>query len=129
MTPMAHSELPGEDSTTRKGTITIHYLGDIAMKTIMGVLLAVWLAAILLLGVAGVFLRPPGTPPIPILLGVTVPLIVFLVAYWNSARFRSFILTLSLPLAAAASASLPMVWRMRGTIGKFRRLHLPLPPG
>jgi 1,4-dihydroxy-2-naphthoate octaprenyltransferase len=129
MTPMAHSELPGEDSTTRKGTIAIHYLGDIAMKTIMGVLLAVWLAAILLLGVAGVFLRPPGTPPIPILLGVTVPLIVFLVAYWNSARFRSFILTLSLPLAAAASASLPMVWRMRGTIGKFRRLHLPLPPG
>ena len=79
------------------------------MRTIIGVVLAVWLAGVFLLGAAGVFPRPPGTPPIPILLGVTVPLIVFLVAYWSSARFRAFILGLNLPLAAAIQA-----WRAAG---------------
>jgi hypothetical protein len=79
------------------------------MRTIMGVVLAVWLAAVFLLGAAGGFSRPTGTAPIPILLGVTVPLVVFLVAYWSSARFRAFILTLNLPLAAAIQA-----WRVAG---------------
>ena len=79
------------------------------MKTIIGVVLVVWLAAVLLLGAAGVFPRPPGTAPIPILLGVTVPLVVFLAAYWSSARFRAFILGLNLPLAAAIQA-----WRAAG---------------
>ena len=79
------------------------------MRTIIGVVLAVWLAAVFLLGAVGVFPRPPGTPPVPILLGVTVPLIVFLVAYWSSARFRAFVLALNLPLAAAIQA-----WRAAG---------------
>jgi hypothetical protein len=79
------------------------------MRTIIGVVLAVWLAVVFLLGAAGMFPRPAGTPPIPILLGATVPLVVFLVAYWSSARFRAFILSLNLPLAAAIQA-----WRAGG---------------
>jgi hypothetical protein len=79
------------------------------MRTIIGVVLAVWLAVVFLLGAAGMFPRPAGTPPIPILLGATVPLVVFLVAYWSSARFRVFMLSLNLPLAAAIQA-----WRAGG---------------
>jgi hypothetical protein len=79
------------------------------MRTIIGVVLAVWLAVVFLLGAAGMFPRPAGTPPIPILLGATVPLVVFLVAYWSSVRFRAFILSLNLPLAAAIQA-----WRAGG---------------
>jgi hypothetical protein len=79
------------------------------MRTIIGVVLAVWLAVVFLLGAAGMFPRPAGTPPIPILLGATVPLVVFLVAYRSSVRFRAFILSLNLPLAAAIQA-----WRAGG---------------
>ncbi len=79
------------------------------MKTIIGVVLAVWFAAILLLGALGAFSRPPGSPPIPILIGATVPVVVFLVAYGISARFRVFVLALNLPLAAAIQA-----WRAGG---------------
>jgi hypothetical protein len=56
-----------------------------------------------------VFLRLPGTPPIPILLGATVPLVVFLAAYWGLVRFRVFVLTIDLSLAAAIQA-----WRAGG---------------
>jgi hypothetical protein len=79
------------------------------MRTIIGVVLAVWFAAVFVLGAVGAIERPPGTAPIPILLGATVPLVVFLVAYWTSARFRAFILALNLPLAAAIQA-----WRAGG---------------
>ncbi len=79
------------------------------MRTIIGVVLVVWLAAVLLLGAVGTFTRPPGTPPVPILLGVTGPLVVFLAAYWSSVRFRAFVLALNLPLAAAIQA-----WRAGG---------------
>ncbi len=79
------------------------------MRTIVGVVLAVWLAVIFLLGALGAFPRPPGTAPIPILIGVLAPLIVFLVAYGISARFRAFVLALDLRLAAAIQA-----WRAAG---------------
>ena len=79
------------------------------MKPIMGVVLAIWLAAVFLLGAVGAFARPPGTPPIPIFLGATAPLVVFLAAYWGSARFRAFVLAIDLLLAAAIQA-----WRAGG---------------
>jgi hypothetical protein len=79
------------------------------MGAIVGVVLAIWFAVIFLLGALGTFPRPPGTPPIPILLGATIPVVVFLLAYWGSARFRAFVLALDLPLAAAIQA-----WRAGG---------------
>jgi hypothetical protein len=62
-----------------------------------------------MLGAAGVFERPPGTLPIPILIGAVVPLIVFFAAYWGSAAFRAFVLALDLVLATAIQA-----WRAGG---------------
>jgi len=64
---------------------------------------------VFLLGAAGAFVRPPGTPPIPLLIGATVPLAVFLAAYRGSAAFRAFILAIDLLLATAIQA-----WRAGG---------------
>jgi hypothetical protein len=75
---------------------------------IVGVL-ALWLVVVFLLGAAGAFVRPPGTPPLPILIGATAPLVVFLAAYWGSAAFHAYVLAIDLPLATAVQA-----WRAGG---------------
>ncbi len=92
------------------------------MKTIVGIMLALWLAAILILGAVGAFPRPPGTPPIPILLGAVVPVLVFLAAYWGWAGFRAFVLTLDLRLATAVQA-----WRAGGLVFLALYAHGLLP--
>ncbi len=74
----------------------------------MGVLV-LWFVAVFLVGAAGAFVRPPGTPPIPVLIGAVAPLIVFLAAYWGSASFHKFVLAIDLPLATAVQA-----WRAGG---------------
>lgn len=79
------------------------------MKPIIRAALAIWLVVVFLLGAAGALFRPPGTPPIPILIGATVPLVVFLAAYRGSAVFRAFILAIDLLLATAIQA-----WRAGG---------------
>jgi hypothetical protein len=75
---------------------------------IMGVL-ALWLGVIFLLGAAGGLVKPAGTPPIPILIGATAPLAVFLAAYWVWPAFRAYVLSIDLPLATAIQA-----WRAGG---------------
>ena len=50
-----------------------------------------------------------GKPPLPILLGVTVPLLAFFVAYFGWAAFRAFVLAADLRLGAAIQA-----WRVGG---------------
>jgi hypothetical protein len=79
------------------------------VRPIIAGVLALWFVVVFLLGAAGAFARPPGTPPIPILIGATAPLLVFLAAYWGSAAFRAFVLSFDLPLAAAIQA-----WRAGG---------------
>jgi hypothetical protein len=74
-----------------------------------GAVLAFWLALIFLLGVEGAFVRPPQAPPFPILLGVTVPLVVFVAAYLGSEAFRALILGADLRLLTAIQA-----WRAGG---------------
>jgi hypothetical protein len=51
------------------------------MKTLVAAVLALWLVVVFVLGAIGAFERSPGTPPVPILIGVTAPLMMFLVAY------------------------------------------------
>ena len=41
---------------------------------------------------------------IPIFIAAVGPLVVFLAAYWGSARFRAFVLAIDLPLATAIKA-------------------------
>ena len=79
------------------------------MKSITRAVLAAWLAVVFLLGAAGAFVRSPGTPPIPIFLGVIVPLIIFFIAYSGLAAFRNYMLAIHPFLAASIQA-----WRFAG---------------
>ena len=79
------------------------------MRPFIAGALALWFVVVFLLGAAGAIARPPGTPPLPILLAATGPVILFLGAYWGWPPFRAYILSLDLPLAAAIQ-----VWRAGG---------------
>lgn len=79
------------------------------MRSIVFAVLALWFVVVLALGAAGAFVRSPGTPPIPILIGATVPLAVFLGGYWLWPAFRAYILSADLVQAAAMQA-----WRFAG---------------
>lgn len=79
------------------------------MRPFIAGVLALWFAAIVALGGAGVIARPPGTPPVPILIGATVPVLLFLGAYRSWPTFRAHVLSLDLSLAAAIQA-----WRAGG---------------
>lgn len=75
----------------------------------VAVVLAFWLALVLLLGSGGAFVGPPGTPPLPLLAGFMTPLIAFAAAYWGIGAFRDFVLSLDLQLATGIQA-----WRFAG---------------
>jgi hypothetical protein len=76
---------------------------------IVGIVLALWLALVFVLGARGAFERPAGTPPLPIFFGVTLPLVTFLAAYRTSSDFRRFVLNLDQQLALGLQA-----WRFGG---------------
>lgn len=79
------------------------------VRFLAGAVLAFWLALVFFLGVEGAFFRPPQAPPFPILLGATVPLVVFVAAYLGSGAFRTMILGADLRLLTAIQA-----WRAGG---------------
>ena len=80
-----------------------------SMPLLIGTVLAVWLAVIVALGVRGMFTTAPGTPPLPILLGVVMPLLVFLAAWRSWAAFRAYMLTADLRFIVAVQG-----WRAAG---------------
>lgn len=86
------------------------------MRLMIWCVLVLWFVAVFLAGAAGALSRPPGTPPLPILIGATVPLIVFFVAYWVWPSFHIFVLSINLPLATAIQG-----WRAGGLA--FLALH------
>jgi hypothetical protein len=71
--------------------------------------LTVWLLLVVLLGTAGAFVGPPGTPPLPIAIGVAAPLALFFASLRLSQPFREFVLSLDLRLIAGMQA-----WRWAG---------------
>jgi hypothetical protein len=71
--------------------------------------LTLWLALVFLLGAAGAFVRPAGAVPVPILVGVTAPLVVFLAALSSWRGFRGFVSTLDLRLVTTIHS-----WRFLG---------------
>jgi hypothetical protein len=79
------------------------------VRTFIFGVLAVWFVVVFVLGAAGKFVAPPGTPPLPIAIGAVGPVVVFLAAYRTSATFQAFVLSADLPLAAAIQA-----WRAGG---------------
>jgi hypothetical protein len=72
-------------------------------------ILALWLAVVIALGVNGAYVRAPGSLPLPILIGVIVPIIAFLTMYRVWPAFRRFILSLDLVPVTALQA-----WRFGG---------------
>jgi hypothetical protein len=73
------------------------------------VALTLWLALVSFLSAHGSFARPPGVWPLPILIGVTAPLLVFLAAFRAWHDFRTFVLTVDLRLVTGIQA-----WRFAG---------------
>ena len=71
--------------------------------------LAIWLALVFVLGVRGSFVRPPGSPPLPILFAVTAPSLVFAGAFLWVRAFRDVVLSLDLRLVTGIQA-----WRFAG---------------
>ncbi|HEV7612280.1 MAG TPA: hypothetical protein VGO37_10420 [Steroidobacteraceae bacterium] len=71
--------------------------------------LTVWLLLVLSFGAAGAFVGPPGTPPLPIAIGVAAPLVLFFASLRLSQSFREFVLSLDLRLIVGMQA-----WRWAG---------------
>ena len=79
------------------------------MRLIVAVALALWLGLIFLLGAQGVFVGPPGSPPLAIFFAFAIPLAGFFAAYFGWSGFRAFILGADLRLVTAIQA-----WRWAG---------------
>ena len=71
--------------------------------------LALWFALVVLLAADGVFVGPPGAPPLALLFAVAAPLIVFLATFRALRPFRDLVLTADLRLTTAIQA-----WRFAG---------------
>jgi hypothetical protein len=93
--------LPQPAKSQRRGR------GDIRLA--VAIALTVWLVLVVLLGAAGAFVGPPGTPPLPIAIGIAAPLVLFLASLRLSQSFRQFVLSLDLRLIAGMQA-----WRWAG---------------
>lgn len=68
-----------------------------------------WFLLVVSLAAVGAFVTPPGTPPIPIAIGVGAPLIAFFAWLRLSPTFRDFVLSLDLRFIAGIQA-----WRWAG---------------
>jgi hypothetical protein len=79
--------------------------------TRLGVILALaaWFVLVVSLGAVGAFVARPGTPPLPIAIGVGAPLLLFFAWLRLSSSFRHFVLSLDLRLVAGIQA-----WRWAG---------------
>jgi hypothetical protein len=58
-------------------------------------LIVAWFAASLLASALHLLQRPPGEPPIPLLLSVLTPIAVFSIWYFRSKEFQEFVLSLN----------------------------------
>jgi hypothetical protein len=62
--------------------------------------LALWLGLVFVLGAHGSLARTPGALPLPILIGVAGPVLVFLAAFFASRVFRQRRVNTAMPAAA-----------------------------
>jgi hypothetical protein len=80
------------------------------VKLAVVVALVLWLALVFLLGAQGAYVALAGSPPLPILFAVTIPLAVFFTAYFSWSAFKAFILAADLRFVATIQA-----WRWAGS--------------
>ena len=83
--------------------------GHRGVQWAVSITLAVWFLLIVSLGAAGAFIGPPGKPPLPMAIGFTAPLLLFLAWLRASRTFREFVLSMDLRLNIAMQA-----WRWAG---------------
>ena len=76
---------------------------------LVATIVVAWFAIVAVLGARGGFVTPPGVPPLPILLGVSTPLVVFFAAYRLSRPIREFVMAIDPRLMMAMQA-----WRFAG---------------
>ncbi len=88
--------------------------GDPALAVLTALIVAAWLLAVVVGGVAGMFEPGPSRPPLPILAALAVPLGIFGLAYALSPRFRDFVLSLDLCVLTAVQS-----WRVLGGMFVF----------
>lgn len=98
---MSHITLPHSDDSS--------WPVSSSAKSVVAITLTAWFALVLWLGASRAFVTPPDTIPFPIAIGVTAPVLVFLIAYWTAHRFRELVLTADLRLVAGIHA-----WRAAG---------------
>jgi hypothetical protein len=92
------------------------------IRLAVAITLTVWLLLVVSLGVAGAFVGPPGTPPLPIAIGVAAPLGLFFASLRLSQSFRKFVLALDLRLIAGIQA---WRWAGLGFLSLYARKVLP----
>lgn len=78
-------------------------------KRLIRLTLSAWLVAVFALGSLGLFVRPVGEPPFPILFGFALPIAVFLALYFASRAFRQAVLEADLGFITSVQA-----WRAGG---------------
>jgi hypothetical protein len=84
-------------------------IGRSSMRSVVFVALALWFGVVFLLASQGAFVGSANSPPLPIFFGVTIPLALFLAAYFRWKSFREFILAADLRFVAAIEG-----WRWGG---------------
>jgi hypothetical protein len=84
-------------------------VGNSNVRSVVLATLALWLGLVCFLGAHGTFAGRPGSPPLPIFLGLAIPLAVFFTAYLRWPAFRTFILGADLRFVIAIQA-----WRWAG---------------
>jgi hypothetical protein len=84
-------------------------IGRSSVRSVVFVALALWFGVVFLLASQGAFVGSANSPPLPIFFGVTIPLALFLAAYFRWKSFREFILAADLRFVAAIEG-----WRWGG---------------
>lgn len=73
-------------------------------RLLVPVVLTHWFVLVFLLALNGQFIRPPGTPPLPILVAVGSPIVLFLIGYLRSRTVRNLVSTADLSLITSLHA-------------------------
>lgn len=96
--------------TVKQNVNSLNFTSDFRNTNVaVSIVLAVWLAAILLLGNAGTFAVTAGHPPLPIAIGLAVPIFFVYFLYRQNQIFRNWVLNIPPVLIASL-----MAWRFVG---------------
>ncbi len=87
----------------------VEHATDKKVKTIVSAVILLWFVLTYILGAGEFYVRAPGALPLPIIVGVLTPVLLFLIAFWTVVPFRNFVMSMDLPLAAGIQA-----WRFAG---------------